>query len=330
MSDINLFLRSFINGFNTGYKAGGVGNNLFQNPEGIGEGNLSSNTADILPKTTEQLNKTTAELSSLNPQDTINMLKELLKFPKDLDNFLAKLADKSQNMKMNTALLLLTSSLDVSALSKMLQANSKEALANLYQMLAQFNQLGVKLKDSQTGEISKLISFVSSSSTSDVQSVKTLLLMYLPWLPLTDPNAFKLEIEKKANDDAQGADDSVTILISTENYGNLQADVYKTDKDGILINLITSQTFPQQELSLLMKEESKKYNININLNMAVKEAFNKKEKEKFEQQVSMNTSPGVNLFLLLISSSLIKNVHIVDTKQNLREKRKEMLDNGKS
>ena len=64
MSDINLFLRSFINGFNTGYKAGGVGNNLFQNPEGIGEGNLSSNTADILPKTTEQLNKTTAELSS--------------------------------------------------------------------------------------------------------------------------------------------------------------------------------------------------------------------------------------------------------------------------
>ena len=44
----------------------------------------------------------------------------------------------------------------------------------------------------------------------------------------------------------------------------------------------------------------------------------------------MNTSPGVNLFLLLISSSLIKNVHTVDTKQNLREKRKEMLDNGKS
>ena len=44
----------------------------------------------------------------------------------------------------------------------------------------------------------------------------------------------------------------------------------------------------------------------------------------------MNTSPGVNPFLLLISNALIKNVHIIDDKENLKEKRKEKINNGKS
>ena len=43
----------------------------------------------------------------------------------------------------------------------------------------------------------------------------------------------------------------------------------------------------------------------------------------------MNTSPGVNPFLLLISNAVIKNVHIIDVKENLKEQRKEKLD-GKS
>ncbi len=330
MTNINpfQFINSFINGYNTAkmsdFNSGLIGKNAGQN------NSQDLTFQNILPQTTEQLSKATAELSSLNPQDTINMLKELLNFPKNIEQFLSNLADKSKDINMNTALLLLSSNLDINALSKLLQTNSKEALSNLYQMLAQFNQMGLTLKDEQMTEISKLIAFVSSSSVSEVQSMKTLMLMYLPWLPLTDPNAFKLEIEKKANDDVKGSDDSVTILIATENYGNLQADVYKTDKDGILVSLITSQTFPHNELLVLMKEESKKYNININFDIAVKETFNKKEHDKFEHQVSINTAPGVNLFLLLISNSLIKNVHIVDSKQNLREKRKEMLDNGKS
>lgn len=284
-----------------------------------------------LPKTAQQLINTTAELTLLNQQQNMNMLKDLLKFPKNFEQLLEQISTMPNDANKKNVLLLLTSTLDTAQLSTLLQNSSKEAMTNLYKMLAQFNQTGMSMKDEQTNELIKLISFVAASSSSDIQSIRTTMLMYLPWLPLTDPDTFKLEISNKngSNDSALN-DDYISLLIETENYGNLQADVYKTNEDGIKIQLISSQTFPQKDFILLMKEESKKYSININLDMAQKESFNKDKNEKSKIQVCMNISPGVNPFLLLISNSVIKNIHIIDEKENLREQRKEKLDNGKS
>ena len=258
------------------------------------------------------------------------MLKELLQLPKNIEQLLAQLTTKDTQINQKTALLLLASHLNINDLSSLLKTNSKDALNNLYQMLAQYNQAGVSVKGDQLNDLAKLISLVSTATTSDVQTLKTTLLMYLPWLPLTDPNAFKLEIGNSGADSAIGSDDSVSILISTEHYGNLQADVYKTQEDGIKIQLISSQTFPQKDFIIFMQEESKKYNININLDMAQKEAFNKDKIKKSETQVFFNTSPGVNPFLIAISCSVIKCVHLIDEKEKLKEQRKEKLDNGKS
>ena len=284
----------------------------------------------FLPQTTAQLSQTVAELSVLNQQQTMNMLKDLLQFPKNFDQLLTQLAINPNESNQKVALLLLASTLNTAQLSSLLQNNSKQAMTNLYQILAQYNQLGMSLKDEQVGQLTKLISFVTASSTSDVQTIRTTMLMYLPWLPLTDPNVFKLEISNSASNGAVASDDFVTVLISTENYGNLQSDIYKTEQDGIKIELISSETFPQNDFTTLMKEESKKYSININFELSKKESFNKEKNEQSETQVCMNTSPGVNPFLLLISNALIKNVHFIDSKQNLREQRKEKLDNGKS
>ena len=284
----------------------------------------------LLPNYIQQLQQTTSQLASLNQQQLTNMIKDLLNFAKNFDAFLSQLTVNSQNINKQTALLMLASTLNLTQLSSLLQNNSKDAMTNLYQMLAQYNQLGVSIKDEQLTQLSKLISFVAASASSDVQSLKTTMLMYLPWLPLTDPNAFKLEITNAGSDNNDISDDFVTVLIATENFGNLQANIYKTQQDGIRIELITSETFPQNDFVILMKEESKKYSININFQLEKKEIFNKSKNENATTQVSMNTSPGVNPFLLLISNALIKNVHIIDDKENLKEKRKEKVENGKS
>ena len=331
MSNINWnqFSNNFMNNFNRVAQ-----NNVPNTPQVIQNQNQQVNTPYIaqpfLPQTTAQLSKTIAELSVLNQQQTMNMLKDLLQFPKNFEQLLTQLAVNPNESNQKIALLLLASSLNTSQLSSLLQNNSKQAMTNLYQMLAQYNELGMSLKDEQLGQLTKLISFVAASSTSDVQTIRTTMLMYLPWLPLTDPNAFKLEIAGKALDSGAISDDFVTVLIATENYGNLQADIYKTQEDGIKIELISSDTFPQNDFVVLMKEESKKYSININFELSKKESFNKEKNEKSQIQVCMNTSSGVNPFLLLISNALIKNVHIIDSKENLREQRKEKLDNGKS
>ena len=334
MSNINWsqILTNFASGMNNN-----VSNFVNKNANLLGAGPQMYNPPQqqapqpqILPQTTQQLAQTTAELALLNQQQTANMLKDLLQMPKNFEQLLTQLSTMPKAEGQQTALMLLASSLNTSQLASMLQTNSKEAMTNLYKMLAQFNQLGLSIKDEQTSELSKLISLVSASATSDVQSLRTTMLMYLPWLPLTDPNAFKLEISSAGADGGVGADDFITLLISTENYGNIQATIYKTEQDGIKIELTTSQTFPQKDFVELMKEESKKHNININLLLAIKETFNKKQEEKSETQVFMNTSPGINPFLLLISNTVIKHVHTIDYKENLREQRKEKVQNGES
>ena len=330
MSNINWsqFLNNFSNTFNGVNNANNVQRTpLNQNQMPQMQQNTRLNT--LTTTYIAQFQQTVSQLASLNQQQLTNMIKDLMNFAKTFDAFISQLTVNSQTVNQQTALLLLASTLNFSNLSSLLQNNSKEAMTNLYQMMAQFNKLGVTINNDQLSQITKLISFVAASSSSDVQSLKTTMLMYLPWLPLTDPDAFKLEIAQKNTAGGEDNDDSITILISTENYGNIKADVYKTQQDGIRIEFTSSETFPQKEFKILMQEESTKYSININFLFSVKELFNKDKNEKTKTQVCMNTSPGVNPFLLLISNAVIKNVHIIDVKENLKEQRKEKLD-GKS
>ncbi|MCD7780210.1 MAG: hypothetical protein LUH05_06010, partial [Candidatus Gastranaerophilales bacterium] len=289
MSNINWgqFLNNFANNFSR-LNANNVQNTLNETFMPQTEQNSAAQTL-FLSNTAVQLNQTAAELASLNQQQTISMLKDLLNLSKSFDSFLSQLMTNSQQLNQQSALSLLASNMDLSQLTSLLQNNSKTAMTNLYQMLAQYNQVGVSLKDEQMSTLTKLISFVSASSASDVQALKTLMLMYLPWLPLTDPNAFKLEIASSNSSSGSSVADSVSVLISTENYGNLKADIYKTEEDGIKIELVSSETFPQKDFANLMKEESTKYNININLTLEKKEVLSKEKNKKSETQICINT-----------------------------------------
>ena len=322
------FINSFISGYNTA-KSANIQNNAQLN-QTVQTEVQNQQMQTLLPNTTARLNITAAELAMLNQEQTVNMLKELLNFPKELQQLFSQLIANSQISNRDLGLILLAASTNLPQLSSLLQGSAKEAMTNLYQMLAQYNQLGLSIKDEQLYELSKFISFISAASTNDIQSLKTTLMLYLPWLPLTNPEAFKLELGKKGSDGGSISDDFISVLIATENYGNFQADIYKTDQDGIKIQSITSQTFPVEVYINLMKEEGKKYNININFDTAKKEVFNKEKNEKTSTQVCMNVGPGVNPFLLLISNSLIKAVHLIDTKEKLKEQRREKLENGKS
>lgn len=329
----NINWGQFSNNFSNNFNQVGV-NNVQQNQPVIQpptsqqapQQNNNNLMQTLFPNATQQLNQAFMQLASLNQQQTMNMLKELLQFPKNFEQLLSQLTTNANNVNNQTALLLLMSNLDFSKLSSLLQNSSKEAMSNLYQMLAQFNQMGMGLKDEQLGELTKLISFVAASSSSDVQSLKTTMLMYLPWLPLTDPDAFKLNITDKSFDGGLTSDDSISILMSTQNYGNIKVEIFKTDKDGIRIDFISSDTFPVKHFDNLMKEESKKYSININMEYTQKSVFNKDKNEVSKTQITMNTSPGVNPFLLVISNTVIKNIHSVDEMENLREARKEKLE----
>ena len=294
MSNINWgnFLNNFSNNFNRVSQSNAQNAQNTQNVANQQSAQTNQQTAyyvaePFLPQTTAQLNQTMAHLANLTQQQTVNMLKDLMNFPKNFEQLLTQLTTNSTAVNKEAFLLMLASTIDMSKLSAMLQNNSKEATSNLYQLLAQYNQLGLSLKDEQLNQLTKMIAFVAASSTSDVQTLKTTMLMYLPWLPLTNPEALELKMYSEDGSN-KISDDSISIFIQTENYGNVQADVYKTDKDGIKINIISSETFPQKDFENLMRDESRKHSININLDMAIKEAFSKEKQEKSLELFNLN------------------------------------------
>ncbi len=328
----NINWGNFLNNFSTNLNK--VSQNNLQNKILIStdsqQNNQNNVLKDFLPKTNIQLTETLNEIAILNQQQTTDMLKNLLNFPKNFERLLSQLTTNSTEITQQTILLLLTSETDMNKLAELLKNNSKEAMINLYKMIAHYNQMGLNLKDEQISQLTKLISFIAASSSSDLQTLKTTMLMYLPWLPLTDENAFKLNFLQKNSDDAIGLEDSITILIATQNYGNIKTDIYKTDADGIKISIISSEIFPHDEFEKYIKEERKKYSININLNLEKKETYNKKKNEYSKPEITMNVSPKVNPFLLLISNSVIKYIYIIDQKENLKIERKMLINNGKN
>ena len=302
---------------------------LLENVSSVQKQINSEPKANVLPRTTEQLASTVNELAKLNDIQTTEMIKDLVKFPKQFEQFIVNLMTNTNSQQ--TLLSLINTQIDLSKLAQVLQNSSKEAQTNLYRMLADYNQMGLSLKSEEVEHLTKIISLLSSASASEVQSLKTVLLMYLPWLPLNNPDILKLETAPKSNSDEQlYFIDSIGVLMSTKNYGNLQAQILKTDEDGIKIEVISSETFPLESFTELMKQEGKHYNININFDFARKEAFNKEKIEASETKIFLNTSPGVNPFLLLISNALIKIVHELDIKESDRWHKKEILENGKS
>ena len=263
-----------------------------------------------------------AEVNQLEQQQTTQMIKELFKLPKEITDFLQQAVNQGKNSEVRELLSVL---IDLNQLSGMLQQNGKSALSNLYRIIAEYNRLGVSMKGQEITELAKMINTAIRQVTlTEVQTLKTVMLLYLPWLPLTDSEAFKLEITEKKEENASDSEDNITLLISTVNYSNLQAAISKTGQESVNVNVICSEDFPSNDLKNGLDEKSMKFNVPINFESKVHETPKAKNEER-KMKIFMNTSPGVNPFLLLIANSVLNIVHNIDDMNTLREQRSKKI-----
>lgn len=272
-----------------------------------------------------------SQLAQLNNVDKTSLLKELINLPKDIKDFLLIMTAETQPEILNNEQLantLLANNLDLSKLTAFIQQNGKEAVTKIFQMIANFNQMGVQTNTSELNEMTAIINAcIPTADTSQIQTLKNIMLLYLPWLPLGEQNAFNLEVGTKSNGgEDEDLDDSVTILISTENFGNIQVVLFKSGKEAINIQISCSKEFPKEQVEKALKQESKDYNIQTGIAFEEKENFTKEKKEFSKTQVSLNTSPGVNPFLILMAHSVIKIIIGIDKSDSLRQNRYEMLE----
>lgn len=200
--------------------------------------------------------------------------------------------------------------INLADISAMIQANGKDAIAKLITTMASNAKLGVQ-DLSQLKETAKLInaSVAAASQNDGAQTMKLLMLLYLPWLPLQEGVGFDLEIETDAGQDE--SDSILIITITTLNYGNIVATLILETSNSVQVNIECDKEFPKDELLLRIEADEKHYSMNSVVSFETKTA-NREKREKPEAKINMSNTNEVNPYLLLMAHTIIRHVIEID------------------
>lgn len=206
---------------------------------------------------------------------------------------------------------LLNQNINLNDISRLIQDNGKEAINKLIVAMGTAAKQGI-IDASEIKETMKLInaSVSIAGEKSSAQTLKSLILLYLPWLPLQEGAGFELEVEIKEKESGE-KDTHMTILISTVNFGNIKVLLILTQGNSIDVFVTCSEKFPKEKLMKKLKEESQNHSLQSNISIEQKEL---KSDEIRPQQAKINMSQvtEVNPFMLLMAQALIRHTMEID------------------
>ena len=200
--------------------------------------------------------------------------------------------------------------INLADISAMIQANGKDAIAKLITTMASTAKLGVQ-DLSQLKETAKLInaSVAAASQNDSAQTMKLLMLLYLPWLPLQEGVGFDLEIETGASKDE--TDSILIITISTINFGIVKAILILENSNSVHVNIECIKEFPKDELLLRIEMDEKHYSMQSSVTFETKSQPQTKEKQ-IEAKINMSNTNEINPYLLLMAHTIIRHVIEID------------------
>lgn len=265
-------------------------NRLFDQQLAANKNLLSQTQAQIL-----------AQLQGLTSGEMQNMMKGQLN---------SQLASSLKNLQLTAGQMI--SIADIAAL---IQANGKDAVTKLILAMANASKQGIT-DLSQLKETAKLInaSIALASQDNPAQTLKTLMLLYLPWLPLQEGTEFDLEIET-GNEGAEN--ESVLIVtITTINYGIITATLILETQNAVHINIECSEKFPKDELMLRLESEQKHYSMQSVLSFETKKSLIEPQKsETTTAKINMSHTNEISPYLLLSAHSIIRHTIEMDRNQ---------------
>ena len=217
-----------------------------------------------------------------------------------------ELAKFKQNMASQ-----LSENVNLSNVSALLQRNSKLAMNKMVSMMTIATAQGMTDIKPLQDTVNIINASVSANSQNDAtQTLKNLMLLYLPWLPLQEGVGFDLEIEQ--DEDIPESDTFIKILITTVNFGNLHATVSLITGNSVDIAITCSEKFPKKELFKRLLKDGSQHSMQT--------AIDIKEQKPQEQIDTINPKAKVNLanvnqvnpYLLLMSHAIIRHTIELD------------------
>ena len=369
--DINRFLNNFNKNFQqqTFSAKGTFNTNAPQLQAQLSAKSAEPATPQILSQTTQntQISAQNLQLNALQSMDRSIYAKEVLGFPKNVNEFIymlqrgmtqsqfnqmfanqlaaqrnslsqlqAQILAQLQGLSTSTAKemvniqlasqmqsslknleILSGGMINLNEIALLFQKNGKDAITKLIMSMTEASKSGIT-DLSQMKEMAKLINAGISiaSENNPKKTLKLLLMLYLPWLPLEDGVGFDLEIQNKS-ESKEESDSILTITISTLNYGTVNVTLILETSNSVQVQIECNESFPKQEIKLRIEKEQKFYAMNSVLNF---ETNNKiKENPKPQQNAMINSSQTteINPYLLLMAHTIIKQILDIDNNKTL-------------
>lgn len=206
--------------------------------------------------------------------------------------------------------------INLADISVLLQKNGKEALTKLIMSMTEASKSGIT-DLTQMKEMAKLInaSISIAAENNPQKTLKLLLMLYLPWLPLEDGVGFDLEIESKSGGEEE-SDSVLTVTITTKNYGTVIATVFLENSNSVQIAIECNDKFPKEELQLRMESDKKQYSMDSVTSFNVNKDI-KPQTDKASANINMSQTTEINPYLLLTAHSIIRHVIEIDNNATL-------------
>ena len=194
--------------------------------------------------------------------------------------------------------------------SKLILQNGKQAVAALMIAMASASKQGISNE-----QIQETLSIINScismaESNNPAQSLKSLMMLYLPWLPLNEGVGFDLEITTPDGENDSN-DSKLTVLIQTKNFGNLKGVFTLTTKNSVDVLIVCSENFPKKLLQKSLMEESNSHAMNTNIDIEEVTPI-KEDNETRETKVNLSATNEMNPYLLLMAHAFIRNTILID------------------
>lgn len=220
---------------------------------------------------------------------------------------LSQLQNTLKNLSISSSGLI-----NLSQIAQMIEVNGKDAITKLITAMANSSKLGIT-NLAQLRETAKLInaSVAAASQNDSAQTMKLLMLLYLPWLPLQEGVGFDLEIEAGQKDD--GSDSILVITITTLNYGNVVATIVLESSNSVHVNIECVKEFPKEELLARIEGDEKHYSMEsvVSFVPSTQTTVNT-EQEKPQAKINMGNTNEINPYLLLMAHTIIRHVIEID------------------
>lgn len=309
-------------------------NNLAQNLQSTSQNNapMFFKSAPLTLSLVSEQKLTTMEIN-----EKANYAKDLLNLPKDFSELINQITSGAQNpssanilnqqMAQELQKLLQNGKIDLTALSNLLNDNSKAAMQKLMMTIANVAKYGAN----DVSTLKELMNLFATSSAiaSESQALKTLMLLYLPWLPLSDRADNNLDFTIDIFDKIDGPDpdneeteETVRILIQTNNFSNVTVLLTMNALNQVDVDISAPENFPHKKVIEHIKEEAMQNNIKSNVSSgASKNLSEVKMKGETEIQHSSNVkisaAGSISPKLMLMAQALIKIIIQVDYEKTI-------------